>query len=66
MNGRKRTGVIYYEHHAHHFVRGVGWVKNDIWCGELTVSGHRYRKRSTDYNTVRFWLDQMLTRFKHE
>lgn len=46
------------------FVRGVGWVRSHYyrWCGEVTILGTRYRKRSPDYNTVLFWHEMMVSR----
>lgn len=40
-------------------VRGVGLVPVHKWVGEITICGHRYRFRSTNYRNVRWWLDRM-------
>lgn len=33
------------------------------WVAEIYYYGHRYRFRSTNYNNVRRWLDDMVNKF---
>lgn len=75
--GAKRTGTIYQEIQrnvkgreqkgcgsAGHYVRGVGFVKQQRirWVGEITANYKRYRFRSTDYQSVVSWLAMMRNR----
>lgn len=75
--GAKRTGTIYQEIQrnvkgreqkgcgsAGHYVRGVGFVKQQRirWVGEITANYKRYRFRSTDYQSVVSWLSMMRNR----
>lgn len=75
--GAKRTGTIYQEIQrnvkgreqkgcgsAGHYVRGVGFVKQQRirWVGEITANYKRYRYRSTDYQSVVSWLSMMQNR----
>lgn len=77
--GRKRTGTIYTELHnrgqkrnsgggnsvSSRPVKGVGLVQSYKyrWVAEIMYHGKRYRCRSSRYETVRAWLDEMISRF---
>ena len=62
----RRTGTIYIEPHTHYYRRGVGYVSGTRYVGEIMVHGRRYRKRSANFDTVKFWLSQMVERYKDE
>lgn len=71
---RIRTGTIYSEitTDSHRKGRGCGALTNVgfgkiyskfRWVAEIRYHGKRYRFRSTNYNNVRLWLDDMCRKF---
>lgn len=69
----KRTGCIYTEQNNPGLRHGHGGSglhvygtpsKRLRWVAEIRYHGHRYRFRSTNYNNVRRWLDDMVNKFK--
>ena len=69
---RKRTGTIYFEttnkgrSSRRIGPRGVGGiVYTSRWVGEIMVNGRRYRKRSTNLDNVKFWLENMVSLYPY-
>lgn len=67
-----RTGCIYSEQNNPGLRRGRGGSELHVygtpskrlrWVAEIVYHGHRYRFRSTNYNNVRRWLDDMVNKF---
>lgn len=45
------------------YVRGVGRVERQRFVAEMSVNGHRYRFRSTNYYNVCYWLTHMREKY---
>lgn len=64
----KRTGCLYSEftnkgRSSARYRRGCKPIYCFRWVGEMTVMGKRYRCRSTNYNNVRAWLEDMRNKY---
>ena len=60
---RYRTGYIHEEYSPKYYRRGVGVCWRTRYVGVIHVMGKRYRMRSTNYNNVRAWLNDMLEKY---
>lgn len=64
---RQRHGTIYSEminkgRCSTKYVRGAPPVYCFRWVAEISIHGKRHRFRSTNYNNVRAWLDDMIAK----
>ena len=68
----KRKGCIYIEQNNPGLRHGRGGSELHVygtpskrlrWVAEISYHGHRHRFRSTNYNNVRRWLDDMINKF---
>ena len=66
----KRHGTIYSEmtnkgRCSTKYVKGAPPVYCFRWVAEITVYGKRYRFRSTNYDKVRAWLNDMVEKYRN-